>query len=299
MITCIGEMLLDMFGEEEGHSLRLVSKLGGAPFNVAANIALCGGASSFYGVLGDDPFGDFAAKEASFYPLKGLILDRRSEANTTLTLVTLEKGERSFRFIRSNGADCLLDAAKLPILGVKKGDIVHFGSLMLSKEAGRAFLKKAIAYFHGLGAWISFDANLRLDVFQSEAEAKNIYGEIFPLLDILKLSEEELSFFWGKDPLSFRKERMKGDSLLFLTYGDKGSACYASSFSCFAPSAPIEPVDATGAGDAFFARVLFELDKAPGPFALDEAKAKAILSAANKEGSRAVAHKGALPPISF
>lgn len=300
MIYCIGEILLDMFGETKGHSLELSSKLGGAPFNVAANIALQGGDASFYGVLGNDQFGDFAAKEASFYPLQHLILDRTSKANTTLAVVTLDNGERSFRFLRSPGADYLLDDSKLPVLGVKKGDIVHFGSLMLSKEEGRAFIKKAIDYFHGIGAFTSFDANLRLDIFQNEEEARAIYNEVFPFVDILKLSEDELAFFFSEnDPLSFKRKKMKGVSLLFVSYGEKGSAYYGPSSSCFVPSVPVKPVDTTGAGDAFYARVLLELDKVSDPFALNVAEYKAILSMANADGAKAVSHFGALPPISF
>ncbi len=299
MVYCVGEILLDIFGEAKDHSLELSSKLGGAPFNVAANIAVQGGDASFYGVLGNDSFGDFAAKEASFYPLKYLILDRTSNANTTLAVVTLDNGERSFRFLRSPGADYLLDESKLPSLGVKRGDIVHFGSLVLSKEEGRVFIKKAISYFHEIGAFISFDANLRLDIFESEEEAKAIYNEVFPYVDILKLSEDELVFFFGKDdPVSFKKEKMKGVSLLFVSYGEKGSACYSPSFSVFVPSIPVRPVDTTGAGDAFYARVLLELDKVKDPFEIKMDECKAILDEANKEGAKAVTHFGALPVIS-
>ena len=300
MVYCIGEILLDMFGEAEGHSLKLSSKLGGAPFNVAANIAASGGDAFFYGVLGNDSFGDFAAKEASFYPLNGLFLDRTSKANTTLAVVTLDKGERSFRFLRSPGADYLFDENKLPFFGVKKGDIVHFGSLMLSKEEGRAFIKKAISHFREIGALVSFDANLRLDIFRNEEEAKAIYDCIFPCVDILKLSEDELAFFCEKnDPASFKKKKMKDVSLLFVSYGEKGSACYASSSSYFAPSVPMKPIDTTGAGDAFYARVLFELGKASDPFALSVEKYKTVLELANKDGAKAVSHYGALPPVSF
>jgi fructokinase len=299
MIYCIGEILLDMFGESKDHSLALSSKLGGAPFNVAANVAYNGGSSSFYGCLGCDPFGDFAAKEASRYGLKGLCLDKTTQANTTLAVVTIVDGERSFRFLRSPGADYLLDASKLSSFGVKQGDIVHFGSLMLSKEEGRDFIKKAIAYFRSIGALISFDANLRLDIFSSESQTKEIYEQIFPLVDILKLSEDELLFFYGKDDAnSFYKDRLKDDALLFVSYGKSGSAVHASSFSTFLSSKPVKAIDTTGAGDAFYARVLLELDRARDIKALKAADFESILEKANEDGAKAVAHIGALPPLS-
>ncbi len=298
MVHCIGEILLDMFGESKSHSLELNAKLGGAPFNVAANIAVNGGRSSFYGVLGDDPFGDFAAKEAARYPLEKLILDRKGDANTTLAVVTIDNGERSFRFLRSPGADYLLDEGKLPSLGIEEGDFVHFGSLLLSKKEGRSFVRKAISYCHKVGAFVSFDANLRLDIFRDEAETKEIYGKIFPLVDVLKLSEDELSFFYGnEDAEAFHKDRLKKKSLLFVSYGGKGSAVYSRDGHTKASSISVKPVDTTGAGDAFYARVLLELDSIGGLMPLGVVDYADILYKANADGAKAVSHYGALPVL--
>ena len=296
MVHCIGEILLDMFGEDKSHSLELNAKLGGAPFNVAANIAVNGGYSSFYGVLGDDQFGDFAAKEASRYPLKRLILDRSKSANTTLAVVTIDNGERSFRFLRSPGADYLLDEDRLHSLGIKAGDFVHFGSLLLSKKEGRSFLRKAISYCHKAGAFVSFDANLRLDIFRDEEETKEIYGKLFPMVDVLKLSEDELSFFCGKeDAEAFHKERLKRKSLLFVSYGSKGSAVVTRDGSLKVSSHSVKPVDTTGAGDAFYARVLLELDSVGDLMPLSAVDYESILIKANADGAKAVSHFGALP----
>ena len=296
MVHCIGEILLDAFGESEPHSLELSAKLGGAPFNVAANIALNGGYASFYGAVGEDPFGDFAAKEASCYPLKKLVLDKRKEASTTLALVTLDGGERSFRFLRSPGADYLLDEGRLPSLGIEEWDFVHFGSLMLSKKEGRSFFRKAVSYCHEVGAYVSFDANLRLDVFADEQEAREIYEKVFPLVDILKLSEDELIFFFGKDDAeAFQREKMKKKALLFVSYGSKGSAVYSRDGYCKISSRFVKPVDTTGAGDAFYARVLTELDSIGDLLPLDIVDYGEILSKANKDGAKAVTHLGALP----
>ncbi len=298
MIHCIGEILLDMFEETNGRSTKLSSKVGGAPFNVAANIALSGGESSFYGVIGDDKCGDLIEKEANKYPLQKLWLDRKKDVNTTLAIVTVTNGERSFRFRRSPGADYLLDIEKLPRLGIERGDIVHFGSLMLSKKEGREFVKKAIAYCHRVGAFLSFDANLRLDIYKDEDEAKKIYGEIFPHIDILKLSDDELCFFGKRlDPKTFYKENLPQKPLLFVSYGEKGSALYTDSISHSVPSIPIKSVDTTGAGDAFYARVLMELDRSKDPFSLGLEAYEEFLRKANAEGAKAVSHYGALPTI--
>ncbi|HBM70154.1 MAG TPA: hypothetical protein DD377_02000 [Firmicutes bacterium] len=135
MIICIGEILLDIYGESKNSSLVMNGKLGGAPFNVAANIALNGGSSSFYGVVGNDFFGDYIALEASKYHIKNLKIERSDEGNTTLAYVSNQKGERSFGFVRNPGADYFF-GEDFPF-EIKSGDIVHFGSLMLGKKKGR------------------------------------------------------------------------------------------------------------------------------------------------------------------
>ena len=60
-ITCLGELLVDMFPAELGRPLSQVSafrpKPGGAPANVAVAARRLGKASAFIGKVGDDAFG--------------------------------------------------------------------------------------------------------------------------------------------------------------------------------------------------------------------------------------------------
>lgn len=59
MILVIGEILIDMVGNIASNSLQLEGKLGGAPFNVASNLADLDVDTTFYGVVGKDVIGDF------------------------------------------------------------------------------------------------------------------------------------------------------------------------------------------------------------------------------------------------
>lgn len=59
MILSVGEILLDIYAKENLSSLDMNARIGGAPFNVAANIANNGGNVSFYGAIGKDGFGSF------------------------------------------------------------------------------------------------------------------------------------------------------------------------------------------------------------------------------------------------
>ncbi|HBX25054.1 MAG TPA: hypothetical protein DEF61_02055 [Firmicutes bacterium] len=296
MIICIGEILLDIYGENKNSSLVMNGKLGGAPFNVAANIALNGGSSSFYGVVGSDFFGDYIALEASKYHIKNLKIERSDEGNTTLAYVSNQKGERSFGFVRNPGADYFF-GEDFPF-EIKSGDIVHFGSLMLGKKKGRVAFNRLYKLVKKEKALTSFDANLRLDIFSSKSEARDIYLKILPLFDIVKLSEDELSFLAKTQKIeNFMKSHLKKDVILFVTKGSSGSLCYHKNRSYEATCLPLSMVDSTGAGDAFYARVLLELDNRPHKNNFDDINFSSLLTNANKEGAENTQFFGALKEV--
>ena len=81
MILVIGEILIDMVGNIASNSLQLEGKLGGAPFNVASNLADLDVNTTFYGVVGKDVIGDF-------------LLDQLQEHKECLNLFVKQKEDR-------------------------------------------------------------------------------------------------------------------------------------------------------------------------------------------------------------
>lgn len=68
MVLVIGEILMDMIGNENIDSLQVQGKLGGAPLNVASDLADLDVDTMFYGVIGKDIIGQF---------LKGQLRNRK------------------------------------------------------------------------------------------------------------------------------------------------------------------------------------------------------------------------------
>ncbi len=287
MIYSIGEILLDVFSEEKENSLAMSGKIGGAPFNVAANVALNGGDVFFIGAIGNDAFGKYIEKQSKKYPINKIILDK-TNSNTTIALVSLNNGERSFSFLR--GADYQISSKTIERLPFKPGDIVHIGSLMLSEEKGRETFDSIVSFVKKKGAYISFDANLRLDTFKNEKEAMRVFVKTFKSIDFLKLSEDELNFFGYESPESFYPTLKKG-CYLFVTYGAKGSSVTYKGETTFVPSTPVSVVDSTGAGDAFYGRILMEIASSSN---IKFADWKEILSKANEDGAKTTTHYGAI-----
>lgn len=290
MILSVGEILLDIYAEEKSSSLEMNGRIGGAPFNIAANIARNGGKVSFYGAIGKDGFGSYLAKEAEAYPFKTLLLDE-TEYPTTLALVSLRNGERSFSFIR--GADFHLSGERLEDFSLKSGDIIHIGSLMLNEEEGARFFLKTRAFARKKGAYLSLDINIRPTLFENQKEARCVFEEVCSCVDFLKASEEDLEFL-GMSPEELKGRYMQEKSILFVSRSSNGSDVYIGNEHYSVPSKKIDVLDSTGAGDAFFARILLELDCCFDPYSLSIENWKEILTKANEDGANACLHQGAL-----
>lgn len=290
MILSVGEILLDIYAKENLSSLDMNARIGGAPFNVAANIASNGGNVSFYGAIGKDGFGSFLRKEAEAYPFKTLLLDE-TEYPTALALVSLRNGERSFSFLR--GADFHLSSERLNDFSLNKGDILHIGSLMLSEDEGRTFFKQASVFAQKKGIYLSLDLNIRPTLFENQKEARCVFEEVCSCVDFLKASEEDLEFL-GMSPEELKNRYMKEKSILFVSRSSNGSDVYIGNEHYSVPSKKIDVLDSTGAGDAFYGRILLELDQCSDPYALSAQKWKEILTKANEDGANACLHQGAL-----
>ncbi|MDE7083001.1 MAG: carbohydrate kinase [Clostridia bacterium] len=254
MILCVGEILADMIGSENGGSYFYERKAGGAPFNVACGIQKFGGHAIFAGSVGDDLIGEFLINFAKERNLDGLVIDKRQNENTTLAFVQLDKnGERSFCFYRKNTADY-----RLPELSdetLKKADLIYVGSLMLSEDCGFTYAINLAKRAHGLNKTVCFDVNFRTDIFRNPEFAKERYLKILELADIIKFSEDEVAIF-GEEYLNGKLQ----DKLLCISLGEKGSEWRYCGKNSRIGTIPVKPVDTTGAGDAFFAGVLKGLD---------------------------------------
>lgn len=254
MILCVGEILADMIGVKTDSGVCYERKAGGAPFNVACAAKKFGASVSFYGAVGDDIIGRYLIDFATARGLDEVHIDRSGECNTTLAFVELGKdGERSFCFYRKNTAD--LRMPYVPNSALKAASIVHIGSLMLSDERGAEYARELADRAHAYGKTVSFDVNYRTDIFTDAESAKRAYKSMLAIADIVKFSEDEVGVFSEK-----YITELLGDKLVFITLGANGSEWRRRGRKNTVPSVKVDPIDTTGAGDAFYAGLLSRLD---------------------------------------
>lgn len=270
-VVALGEMLIDFApcGTDAGGYPTLAANPGGAPCNFLAALTKYGVKTAFLGKVGDDAFGRLligTARDAGI-ETGGIVLD--PDVFTTLAFVTLDgRGDRSFSFARKPGADTCLRFEELDLSLIDGCRVFHFGTLSLTDEPVRTATQRAVDYARERGKRITFDPNLRLPLWRSEAEARAQILWGLSQADVVKISDEEVAFLWGCAPREGADRLLEdyGVALAMVTLGPKG--CFLKNrrahYTAAAPA--VSPVDTTGAGDIFggsaVARLL-ELGKAP------------------------------------
>ena len=260
MLLCIGEILADMIGEEKNGIVTYERKAGGAPFNVACALKKFGADVKFVGSVGDDLIGQFLIKYAKDFGMDITHIHQNPERNTTLAFVELnEEGERSFCFYRKNTADYCMPEVSDEL--IKSADIVCIGSLMLADANCVEYALNIIERAHAFGKTVAFDVNYRTDIFRDRESAVKAYKKILAVSDIVKFSEEEVETFTADYVNSLT------DKLVLITLGKNGSEWRYKGKRNSVPTIAVNPIDTTGAGDAFFAGALSILNNNVGnPF---------------------------------
>ncbi len=265
----IGEALIDMIPAESGKMIKDVAAfspiVGGAPANVCGAFSKLGGESYMVTQLGNDPFGDKIIDNFTKFNIGTEYISRTSEANTALAFVALmEDGNREFSFYRNPSADMLLDSASIKKEWFTDSFALHFCSVSLGDTPMKQAHKRAIEYALEAGNIISFDPNLRFNLWESEEKLKQAVLEFLPYAHVLKVSDEELEFITGiTDESEAVKSLFVGNvSLVLYTKGADGAEAYTKSQTAHADGVKVKAFDTTGAGDAFIGSFLFNLERA-------------------------------------
>ena len=299
-VVALGELLIDFTDHgksAQGNPVMEVNP-GGAPCNVLSMLTKLGKETAFIGKIGDDLFGhqlEAALKEVGI-GIQGLKKD--SEIRTTLAFVhTKEDGDREFSFYRNPGADMMLCEEDLDEILLKNCKIFHFGSLSMTDELCRNATKKAIEIAKSNGALLSFDPNLREPLWRSLKTAKEQIDYGMQQCDILKISDNEIVWFTGKEDYEEGVRVLQekyGIPLFLLSMGKDGSRAYCQEIRAEVPAVLNEhTVETTGAGDTFCACVLnYVLEHGWKPYT--KAELEEMLSFANAAASIITTRKGAL-----
>lgn len=277
-VVALGELLIDFAAKSkdpDGYPT-MAANPGGAPGNFLAALNVYGKKTAFLGKVGADTFGHLllGTLQKAGIETKGVIAD--PDYFTTLAFVTFDSaGDRSFSFARKPGADTQLCWEEVDQSLIDEARVFHFGTLSLTDEPARTATRKAASYAKETGKLISCDPNLRVPLWRSKEEAREQMLWSLQQADLVKISDNEVSFLWACSPEDGAEKLLRefDVKLAMVTLGAEGCLLRTKN-ACFrAPAPKVHPVDTTGAGDIFggsaVARFL-DLEKAPDALTRDD-----------------------------
>ena len=299
-ILTLGELLIDFTHNgvsSQGNGL-FEANPGGAVCNVLAMMNKLGHSAAYMGKVGDDIFGHLLKKTLEEVSINTECMLMDKDARTTLAFVANdETGDRSFSFYRNPGADMMFTEDEVNEEAIAASRMFHFGTLSMTHEGVREATKKALDIAKKNGVMISFDPNLRESLWDSLDTAKEQFAYGMQHCDVLKISDNEIQWFTGKEDYEEGVKALQDTyhiPLIFLSLGRDGSRAYYKDMKVEVPAFIQEnTIETTGAGDTFFGSALhFVLEK--GLENLSENDLTEMLTFANAAASIITTRKGAL-----
>ena len=301
-ITTIGEILIDLTqsGKTEQGIPKFDANPGGAPANLAVAAARLGARTAFIGRVGNDSFGDYLKRclAENGVDVRGMSVDEK--ARTTLAVVALdERGERTFSFYRDPSADVNLSMEHVPMELLGGTKVLHFGSVSLTAEPARTATLEAAKTAKASGAYVSYDPNYRASLWPDEETAVRNMTEPLSMVDILKVSDEELPLLTGCTDPEKGSARLtdQGVRLVLVTLGAEGAFYRFDGHTGHVPGVPCQVGDTNGSGDTFFGAALSQLVKLDSLDQLTVPELERILAFANKAASITTSRHGAIPAM--
>ena len=247
---CFGEILWDKFPDGKA--------LGGAPLNVALRLLSLGSDSSIISRLGNDALAEETKKELDFYGINQSLVQTDDTLKTGIVDVKLDDSGSASYTIKKPVAWDEIALTEKNKQQVAYSDLFIFGSLACRSETSKKTLYELIKH---AGTTV-FDVNLRAPHY----DLKQVV-ELIKMAEVIKMNDDEL-----KEICSYLKFEMKDlkEGLIFLsefagaetlcvTRGSEGAILLHDDniYSC--EGYPAKVIDTVGAGDSFFAGLLFQL----------------------------------------
>ena len=281
-ILGIGELLWDLFPGGP--------RLGGAPFNVTANLRRLGHDAAFVTAVGDDALGREALRTVEGLGVEATFISVALDLPTGTVAVEPDPTAGHRFVIRSPAAyESIGDGeALLARVAAWRPDALVFGTLAQRFAGARALTGHAATGLrprHRL-----YDLNLREGTW-TDALVLDLLG----LATVVKANDDEahvLASLLGCDAspaaLGAALADRFGTEAVCVTRGRDGAALVAGGQLTEVDGIPVEVVDTVGAGDAFAAGLLHGV--------LDGRAPAQALAFANRLGALVASRPGALPP---
>lgn len=303
-LVSLGELLVDFTpaGTSEKGNPLFERNPGGGPANLACAAARLGVKTAFIGQVGDDTFGRALRDIVRDNQVDVTRLRLTERYQTSLSFVHLAAdGDRSFSFYRRQGADTMLTPETEDFEMVANTRCFFYSSVLMTGGDSRQASFRLAAHARQAGAVTVYDPNLRLNLWASAEEAREVILHAMQWAAVVKVSEEELTFLTGETEWEQGAAKLRetfGMDALLVTLGAEGCLAYIGEHRLELPGFPVRTVDTTAAGDSFTGGFLYGLlgDKTP-LMQRPPAQLREMLAFANAVGALTTTKKGAISAL--
>ncbi|GAA4466584.1 carbohydrate kinase [Nibrella saemangeumensis] len=262
-LLAVGELLVDLIGHDLADSLLNTRDFhryqGGSPANMAANMARLGNRTALVAGVGQDNLGAYLKQRVAEAGVDTRYIAEDAQAPTSIVVVSRTRGTPDFIAYRQ--ADCQIRPEHLPDELLQQSAIFHTTCFALSRQPAQDAIVEAAGRACRFGAQVSIDANYATPIWPDREGARRVIRNYCASKAFVKLSEDDAARLYGS-PQS--PDRIIGDfhemgaRLVCLTLGADGSlVSYEQGRERVRlPGRRIDVVDATGAGDAYWAGFL-------------------------------------------
>jgi sugar/nucleoside kinase (ribokinase family) len=264
-LLAIGETLVDLISVEETDRLLDAYTFrkypGGSPANIAVYVSKLGGNAAVISKTGTDAFGQFLRDELQHHGVDAgyLVMDR--SVHTTVIFVSHTTGTPDFAAFRQG--DYLLTPDEVPEEAIARARVVHASTFALSREPCRSAIGKAFRLASQQGKIVSLDPNYSPRIWPDYEEAQQVVRAMYRYATITKPSLDDAQRFFGPGYSPEQYTHMfheLGPATVILTMGQEGALISQNgNLLGHVSGRPVQVVDATGAGDSFWAGFLVAL----------------------------------------
>jgi fructokinase len=187
-----------------------------------------------------------------------LVMDHR--VHTSVIFVSRTARTADFEAFRSG--DYQLEPQEIDESAIGRARVIHASTWPLSREPSRSAVEHAFCLAREQGKIISLDPNYSPQIWPDYREAKAVIPHMLSYATITKPSLDDATRLFGrnKKPEEYiERFHDMGPEIVVFTMGAKGVLLSTGSKPIHIPARPIKAVDATGAGDSFWAGFLVAL----------------------------------------
>lgn len=254
-ILALGEAMVEFVRLPELNDGRPIYRqgFGGDTSNAIIAAARQGASTGYVSAVGGDPLGNELLELWKREGVSTATVLVKPQDPTGVYFVQPHAEKRSFSFARRGSAASLYTPDDLPVAEIEAAKILHVSAISQAiSPTMRAAVRRACEIARGAGTLVSFDTNLRLNLWTID-EAREAIFDLLTLTDIALPSDDEAELLLGTSDEAAILDRFASDGAqtVILKRGSKGPLIrHGGEDRSFAVPL-VEAVDSTGAGDSF------------------------------------------------